>query len=80
MNRKGKSKLFEPLCGSLLGGEARYSDIAEQVGIAPNAVKVAAHRMRQRLGDLIRSEIANTVDDPAEIEMELQHLMKAMQA
>ena len=77
---KGKSKLFEPLCGSLLGGEARYSDIAEQVGIAPNAVKVAAHRMRQRLGDLIRSEIANTVDDPAEIEIELQHLMKAMQA
>jgi len=76
---KDQAELFESLCGSLLGGEASYSEIATRLGMSPNAVKVAAHRMRQRLGDQIRNEVANTVDDPAEVEVELHLLMKAMQ-
>lgn len=77
---KDQTEIFESLCSSLLGGEVSYSEIATRLNMSPNAVKVAAHRMRQRLGDQIRDEVANTVDNPAEVEVELQHLMKAMQS
>lgn len=76
--KQEKSKLFESLCGSLLGGDVRYADIAEELELSENAVKVAAHRMRQRLGDEIRAEIANTVDDASDIDTELKHLMLAI--
>lgn len=76
--KTGKSELFEALCGSLMGGETSYAEIAEALGKNENAIKVAAHRMRERLGDEIRAEISNTVDDPASIEDELQHLMGAV--
>ena len=72
---KEKGELFDSLCGSLLGGEASYADIANRFSLSTNAVKVAAHRMRQGLADRIRSEVANTVETPEEIEVELQHLM-----
>ncbi len=32
-----------------------------------HAVKVSVHRLRQRCGELLR-EIAQTVDDPAEVD------------
>ena len=76
---QNQGELFDALCGSLLGGEVNYATIAESQGTNVNAVKVAAHRMRQRLGDQIRSEIANTVDNADDIETELQHLMAAIQ-
>jgi len=75
---KGKADLFDSLCDTLQGGDVSYGEIAASLGMNPNAVKVAAHRMRQSLGVLIRAEVANTVEDPAEIEVELQHLMNAM--
>ncbi len=78
-NVKGKGELFDSLCGSLLGGDASYEEIAGSLGLTPNAVKVAAHRMRQGLRDQIRSEVANTVESTDEIEGELQHLMTVIQ-
>lgn len=76
---KGKVELFDSLCGSLLGGEANYADIASQFSLSSNAIKVAAHRMRQGLGERIRAEVANTVESPEEIEVELKHLMSVFQ-
>jgi len=76
---QNQAELFDSLCGLLLGGEVNYTSIAEAQNMNANAVKVAAHRMRQRLGDQIRSEIANTVDSVDDVETELQHLMQAMQ-
>ena len=78
-SEQGQAELFESLCGSLLGGDVDYSTIAESHDLTANAVKVAAHRMRQRLGDQIRSEIAHTVDSSNDVETELQHLMRAIQ-
>ena len=42
------------------------------------ALKVAVHRLRQRYGELVRAEIAQTVASPAEVEQELQHLLAAL--
>ena len=75
---QGQGKLFDSLCGSLLGGDVDYAMIAETHNMNANAVKVAAHRMRQRLGDQIRREIADTVGDADDIENELQQLMSAI--
>jgi hypothetical protein len=38
-------------------------------------VKVAIHRKRVRFRDLIRAEVAATVNDPAEVAEELRHLI-----
>jgi RNA polymerase sigma-70 factor (ECF subfamily) len=41
------------------------------------AVKVAVHRLRQRFRDLLREEVAQTVETPEQIEEELRHLLGA---
>ena len=46
-----------------------------QLGMREGAVKVALHRLRKRWGELLRAGVAETVDDPAEVEAELQHLL-----
>ena len=42
------------------------------------AVKVAAHRLRERLRDLIREEIAATVADASEVDDEIRELFSAL--
>jgi len=39
---------------------------------------VAVHRMRQRLGVLLRMEVAQTVADPADVEDEIRALLLAV--
>jgi hypothetical protein len=39
---------------------------------------MAVSRMKQRYGELLRAEIANTVSDPAEAEEELRALVAAL--
>ena len=36
------------------------------------------HRMRRAYGDLLRQEVAATVDDPADVEDELRTLMSVV--
>jgi RNA polymerase sigma-70 factor (ECF subfamily) len=42
------------------------------------AVKVTVHRLRRRLRDLLREEVAHTVTAEAEIDEELRHLITAI--
>jgi RNA polymerase sigma-70 factor (ECF subfamily) len=42
------------------------------------AVKVAVHRLRQRYREILRAEIAKTLDDPSDIEDEMRHLLAAL--
>ena len=44
------------------------------------AVKVAIHRLRQKFGDAIRQEIADTVGSEEEIAGELRYLIEALHA
>jgi RNA polymerase sigma factor (sigma-70 family) len=68
---------FEQLKGHLTGDEpARsYPELAEAWGVGESAVRAAVHRMRKRLGRLLRQEIAATVADPADVGEELRHLL-----
>jgi RNA polymerase sigma-70 factor (ECF subfamily) len=73
----GKAALFEALKGVLTGSResADYAAISAQLGMSAGAVKVAAHRIRRRYRELLRSEIAQTVGDPAEIDDEIRYLL-----
>lgn len=55
-----------------------YRDIAARLGIARNSVAVAIHRLGKRYRDLLRHEVAQTVDDPSEIDEELAYLVKVL--
>jgi DNA-directed RNA polymerase specialized sigma24 family protein len=80
MNSRGKGLLFDRLRTALLGADATvaYAKIAEELAMTEGAVKVAAHRMRDRLGLLIREEISLTVGDPSELDDEIQVLFAAL--
>jgi RNA polymerase sigma-70 factor (ECF subfamily) len=67
---------FEELKGGLWGGSsvATYADIAVRRGTTEPAIKTAAHRLRQRYRELLRAEIAHTVEGPHEVDEELRHL------
>jgi RNA polymerase sigma factor (sigma-70 family) len=72
----GRRERFQELQVFLLG-EPRsisYEEAGKRLGIKEGAVKVAVLRLRQRFGELLRAEIANTVTTPEEVEEELRHL------
>jgi RNA polymerase sigma-70 factor (ECF subfamily) len=48
---------------------------AAVLGMNETAVKVAIHRLRARFRELIRGEVAATVNDPSEVAEELRHLI-----
>jgi RNA polymerase sigma-70 factor (ECF subfamily) len=56
-----------------------YAEVGEELGMTEDAVKTAVHRLRGRYGALLREEIARTVSDPADIDVEIQQLFGALQ-
>jgi hypothetical protein len=52
-----------------------YPAIATRLGMSEVAVRVAVHRLRHRYGERLRSEIAKTVADPAEVAAEIRHFL-----
>ncbi len=75
---RGKGKLFEALRGSLTGDEPARKETAARLGMTDGAVKAAVHRLRQRYREFLRTEIAETVTDPAGIDSEMRHLVAAL--
>jgi RNA polymerase sigma-70 factor (ECF subfamily) len=73
----GKTDLLHRLQEFPLGerGESSFQDCAIRLGLSESALKSAVHRMRERYRDLVREEVAHTVDDPAEVEEEIRHLI-----
>ncbi|MFN0006626.1 MAG: RNA polymerase sigma factor [Planctomycetota bacterium] len=77
----GRETLFDRLRPSLAAEDdaPRFGTIARELSMTENAVKVAAHRLRKRCGELLRDEIAATVadpGDPAAIEDEIRALFR----
>lgn len=51
---------------------------AERLGWTENAVRVAVHRLRRRFRELVRAEIAQTVDGEVAIQEELRYLLEVL--
>lgn len=77
----GKGELFEHLKDhiTLDPMTSSYRECADQLGMNEGAVRVATHRLRQRLRALIRSEIAETVATAEQLEQEIQDLFSAFE-
>jgi RNA polymerase sigma-70 factor (ECF subfamily) len=72
----GKAELFDALKNYIWGdGAASYSQIGAAHSMREGAVKVAAHRLRERYRELLRAEVARTVATAEEAEDELRHLI-----
>ncbi len=79
-SREGLLDRFTVLKPYLQGNEpaATYADVALRLGLSEAAAKSAIFRLRRRYGELIRSEIAQTVDDPEEVQAEIRHLIAVL--
>jgi len=78
----GKRDLFEHL-KLFLWGEldvANYGELAQRLGMTEAAVKMAATRLRQRCREALRTEVANTVATPGEVEGELGYLISVLRS
>jgi RNA polymerase sigma-70 factor (ECF subfamily) len=80
--RAGKVALFEQLQEFLTErpDEADYARAAAALNLRRNTLAVAVHRMRHRLRELVREELAQTTVDREDLESELRGLRAALGA
>ena len=75
-----KAALVSRLLPTLTGGRVAVplAALAAGLGMTEGAVKTAASRLRRRYGEILREEIARTLDDPADVEDEVRALFAAL--
>ena len=75
----GKTRHFELLKQTLTGDRSSfdYLAIATEMQISEDAARQAAHRLRKRYRELLREEVAATVESDNEIEDEIGRLFEA---
>ena len=71
---------FERVKGFITGDseEIKQSQVAEELGMRPEALRVAIHRLRKRFGKLVREQVAQTVADPEQVDDEIRFLLTAL--
>jgi RNA polymerase sigma factor (sigma-70 family) len=76
----GREELFKNLRPHIFDGEADegYAELAARLGLSAGALRVATHRLRQRCREIFREEVAQTLENPAEVEQELQYLRSVL--
>ena len=74
----GKREMYRCLSGCLTGEEIDYGRVAAQLGMTQGSLRVTVHRMRRRLGVLLRAEVAHTVADPNDVKGEVKYLVQAI--
>ena len=78
---KGRADRFavmRPLLSVRHDGDT--TTLAAQLNVTTMNFRKLLHGFRQRFGELVREEAARLVSDPAEIDDELGHLMKALES
>jgi DNA-directed RNA polymerase specialized sigma24 family protein len=68
--------VLEPMLSG--GGQQSYDEAAEAMGVPVQRVATWLHRLRRRRAELIRLRVAETLDDPADLEDELRHLLRVV--
>jgi RNA polymerase sigma-70 factor (ECF subfamily) len=77
---KGKLWLFQALSSHLTDerNEVSYAKLSAELGMAESAVKKQLHNMRQRYRSLLRDEVSQTVEDPADVDDEIRYLCASL--
>jgi RNA polymerase sigma factor (sigma-70 family) len=76
----GKGEMFDYLRDFVAEqpDEADYARVAAALNMRRNTVAVSVHRLRQRLRELVREEVAHTAADRDAFEIELRELRSAL--
>lgn len=76
----GHARLFEMLSPRLTDAPDAppYEDLAREVGMTVPAVRMAKSRLVERYRELLRVEVAQTVESPADVDEEIRHLFRAL--
>jgi RNA polymerase sigma factor (sigma-70 family) len=81
---QGKASYFAQLRGHLNPWSSESSDpyekAAKELGLSPAGVKTLVFRMRKRFTASLRNEVAKTLLDPADIDVEIHALLEALVA
>ena len=77
---KGKLWLFQALSSHLTDerDELSYAKLSAELGMTETAVKKQLHNMRQRYRSLLRDEVSQTVEDPADVDDEIRYLCASL--
>ncbi len=81
--QKDRPEFFAELRRRLTGPQAaspNWEEVAARFGMNTNAVRQAAHALRQRLGTLIKQEVRSVVSTEADMEEELRYLINLLSA
>ncbi|MDR3458166.1 MAG: sigma-70 family RNA polymerase sigma factor [Verrucomicrobiae bacterium] len=79
---EGRADFFERV-KPWLTGDAAHGDqaaLAAAGGLNANALKVAVHRLKRRFRQLLKAEVAGTLDDPGLVESEMRALFAALES
>jgi RNA polymerase sigma-70 factor (ECF subfamily) len=78
----GQAERFERLKPFLAGTPPGTSqaEAAQTAGLSEGAFKVALHRLRRRYRDLLREEVAQTLDAGEDVEEEIRALLHSLSA
>jgi len=57
---------------------AAYAEVGRRLRMAEGTLRVAVHRLRRRYGELLHSEIAQTVGGPEEVDEEKRYLLSVL--
>jgi len=73
----GREAIYLQLQQFLWGPQAEvsYAEMGRRLQMSEGAVKVAVHRLRQRHRELLREEVARTVERPEQVDAELRHML-----
>ena len=78
--KQDKEELFQH-CQAFMTGSAEgqtYADPAQALGMTESAVRVAVYRMRQRYQELLKQQVAQTMEEGLDVDEELAELRQAL--
>jgi len=80
---EGKAEQFEVLRPFVSGGGStppNQEEAAEKLGVPIATLRTWLSRVRQRYREALRTEVASTVSDPADVDQELRYLCQILMA
>lgn len=80
---EGKGRWLDELKPFVAGvgvAPPNQEDVAERLGVPVETLRKWLSRLRHRYRELLRAEVANTVSNPADVEVELRYLHRILMA
>jgi len=79
---RGRRRVFDVLSDCLAAErqDVSYQKFSKTLGISEASVKCLVHELRVRYRDLLRAEVAQTVEKPEDVDEELRYLCAALAA